>query len=160
MRRCNLALLFLALPLIGCASRPSSANEKAPTDAQLVQLVQRLATMPGRIVPAGPAYLFEADTLLTRPIAAADVRAVPLLVDCLSDTTASEVGLPHTGDYVVTVAAVCFQVLLSTEFYQTRASAQTWPAGFEPFVSYDAPPERWVAAQAAWKAYLATQRER
>ena len=155
--RLNIAVVLTVGLSMACVRTQGAIDIAPPTDQELQGLVRQLATMRGRIIPAGSAIALDFDTTLVRRITSADARAVPLLVDCLSDTTPSEVGIYLGAEYVVRVAAVCYEVLTLTDFFQSRIGDGPRPQDFPPYVRYDAPPETWREAQAAWRRYLSAE---
>ena len=163
----------VAVLILACITHVASAQ----TDSMLArsrELRARLAEVTGQFSETGVTFSFSpgspADTRLIDSTVALDSAVVPLLVECLADSSRSRVvfyggvfeshlSLPiHYPDAPVSRGAICFWVLTRTSWAQHQFRENRSTPGFmdDKWVSYrdiDVPTQR--RARDAWRVYLA-----
>ncbi|HEX6598034.1 MAG TPA: hypothetical protein VF034_01850 [Gemmatimonadaceae bacterium] len=145
-------VLAIVVALVGCTP-PAPPQPVKPKQA-----IAALATVQGRFFGGDVAFGLlpksAVDASVLRQVAAFEEAVVPTLVDCLADTSHSQVEYEGRA---TSLGAVCFWTLLQTRFVQDRLRQDR---GKRPtpdlWVSYDAiKPGQQRHAQAEWRAWLA-----
>jgi hypothetical protein len=151
----------------------NAASAQRADSVSVKQLVARLRTAHGQFVDdAGVGFSLipgsPADQAIVDSLVALDGAAIPLLVECLGDTTVSliEYHEPLIGrDTVfraaystpVSQGAVCFWPLIGTRWFQARMRRRAFSEEFMTqigvsFHRLDAPAQ--IRTREAWRAYL------
>ena len=143
------------LALVGCtrAAPPQPVTPK--------QAVAALGTVQGTFTEVGDgAYVLvpksAADGSVLRQISAFGEVVVPTLIECLADTSQSQVEYQGTP---TSLGAVCLWTLLGTRYVQDRLQKERGRnPGADGWVSYQAiEPKQQLDARRVWRAWYARQ---
>lgn len=138
----------LALVLLGCSKNTASKSSSEPP------VVERLTGLNGRFErnPTTQVWSYTDSGIIEEILRGNDPHElVKTLVSCLDAQRPSQSIL---GDRLAPIAAVCYQALRQTAYYEPTSPsgdvAQKWDGNVSP----DATPKTWEDAQRAWRKIM------